>query len=61
MTIFAAAKANNRKTMKDMKKEERLFRGYVRPEAEELPVSLETNILSGNVEDPDDPGVEEDM
>lgn len=42
-------------------KTERVHLEYVRPEVEELAVSIEASILSGNVEDPDDPGVEEDM
>ena len=31
---------------------------YERPEVEELYVTLESTILSGNFEDPDDPGKE---
>lgn len=31
---------------------------YERPEVEELNVKLESTILSGNFEDPDDPGEE---
>ena len=42
-------------------KTEDLLRDYARPEAEELKVSFETNILSGNVENPDDPGEEIDI
>ena len=34
---------------------------YESPEAEELRVMLESTILSGNMEDPDDPGEEIDI
>ena len=34
---------------------------YERPEAEELQLTLESTILSGTNEDPDDPGVEIDI
>lgn len=34
---------------------------YERPEAEDLKVLLESTILSGNMEDPDDPGEEIDI
>ena len=42
-------------------KTEIILRDYSRPEAEELKVLFETNILSGNVENPDDPGEEIDI
>ena len=38
-----------------------ILRDYARPEVEELKVLFETNILSGNVENPDDPGEEIDI
>lgn len=42
-------------------KTEDILRDYARPEVEELTVSFENNILSGNMEDPDDPGEEIDI
>lgn len=41
-----------------MKNKEKI---YESPEAEELRVMLESTILSGNMEDPDDPGEEIDI
>lgn len=38
-----------------------ILHDYARPEVEELTVSFETNILSGNVENPNDPGEEIDI
>jgi len=42
--------------MKTMRSQE-----YVTPEAQEFTLNYEMNILSGNVENPDDPGTEIDI
>ena len=37
------------------------LKNYEQPESEEMNIVLESTILSGNVEDPDDPGTEIDI